>query len=584
MTQNHRSRVETTIASAQTREAIVRSEGRLAFLRTELAPETALVFCRGQLDYWVYDPHALSRGRCRLKVTVSGQTLFSGSVNLDSLQTRRRLARSEIAPKTPLETADAIESDLMLLSDMARQQWAEQLGGKSAEGYVMTAGEEQEAMTLAKDPMLLERLDDILGRLGLVGEHRNRIIVYLALVSRVLMDPVSVMMRGESAAGKSYLVKTVLSLMPAEAYEELTEATAKSFYYLPDDCLRHRFVVICEQPGSEAADYTIRVLQSEGKIVIQTTVKDPRTGNFKTQKKTLLGPVGFITTTTRATINFENDTRLLPLYVDETEQQTKRIIMAYASGLENRQSTTSPQEILLWQNLQRCLRPNLGIIIPFASRIAEDFPTAAQRVRRDFARTMALLSTIALLCQHQRNIKTDEQGEYIEATIGDYAIARFLLEGPMQRAISDLNPRSIRILNHCIINRTDNTTVVDQLGIIVEHGPRPQEFTYTDLARAMHWRRSTVQKWIEPLVENGYLQMTEDTKSGGRGRKNRYVLNSSPENLQVFTDLGILSNWLPPTAWRSWPSSDDGLAALVGLWATVASSDDASEEDKGCEI
>lgn len=573
------------IASAQSREAIVRSEGRLVFLRAEASPEAAMVFCRGPIDYWVYDPHSLSRGRCRLKVTASNQTLFSGSVNLDSLQTRRRLARSEIAPKTPGETAEAIENDLMLLSDMARQQWAEMLSGTQAtEGYVMTAEEEQQAMTLAKDPALLDRLDKMLGRLGLVGEHRNRIIIYLALTSRRLADPVSVMMRGESAAGKSYLVKTVLVLMPTEAYEELTEATAKSFYYLPDDALKHRFVIIFEQPGGEAADYTIRSLQSEQKLIIQTTIKDPKTGNFKTQKKELQGPVGFITTTTKATINFENDTRLLPLYTDETAEQTQRIILAYALTLESRQLPVSQSEIHLWQNFQRCLRPNLTVVIPFASRVAEAFPTAAQRVRRDFSRTMALLSVIALLHQHQRVVKVDDQGEYIEATLADYAIARFLLEGPLQRAISEFSPRSISILNHCLVNRTDNTTIVDDLGLVVAQGPRPREFTYADIAQAMHWRRSTVQKWIEPLVDNAYLLAVEDTKSGGRGRKNRYIVNTSPEKIRVLVDLQVLSDWLPPTAWRAWPQSDDGLASLVGLWATVASSTDAPEEEEGYEF
>ena len=50
---------------------------------------------------------------------------------------------------------------------------------------------------------------------GLVGEEQTAKTVYLAITSRLLDKPVSVGMKGHSASGKSYTVKTVTKLLPA---------------------------------------------------------------------------------------------------------------------------------------------------------------------------------------------------------------------------------------------------------------------------------------------------------------------------------------------------------------------------------
>ena len=52
---------------------------------------------------------------------------------------------------------------------------------------------------------------------GLVGEETNKLICYLACVSRLLPRPLSVLIQSSSAAGKTALLEATLQLMPPEA-------------------------------------------------------------------------------------------------------------------------------------------------------------------------------------------------------------------------------------------------------------------------------------------------------------------------------------------------------------------------------
>ena len=57
------------------------------------------------------------------------------------------------------------------------------------------------AMALLKDPALLDRVSSDLEACGLVGEHTNKLVAYLAAVSRKLSKPLAIIVQSSSAAG-----------------------------------------------------------------------------------------------------------------------------------------------------------------------------------------------------------------------------------------------------------------------------------------------------------------------------------------------------------------------------------------------
>ena len=177
----------------------------------------------------------------------------------------------------------------------------------------------------------------------------------------------------------------------------------------------------------------------------------PNTGRMETQEYTVEGPVMLFLTTTSYDIDEELQNRCLTLSVCEDRSQTQAIHdiqrkRQTLDGLLANENRTAIQT--LHQNAQRLLKPLL-----VANNYAEElnFRSDRTRTRRDHAKYLALIRVIALLHQHQREIKTvDHQGEtiqYIEATREDIAKADDLAAAVMARSYEELPERTQFVLN-----------------------------------------------------------------------------------------------------------------------------------------
>src|SRR5262249_36426104 len=132
----------------------------------------------------------------------------------------------------------------------------------------------EQCSSLACKANILEELDEGLSRLGLVGERRAAKLIYLAVTSRLLDKPVSMIVKGPSSGGKSFVVETTLKFFPSPAFHSLTAMSARALAY-SNEPLQHRHLVIYEAAGmaSDFATYLIRSLLSEGCIRYETVEK-----------------------------------------------------------------------------------------------------------------------------------------------------------------------------------------------------------------------------------------------------------------------------------------------------------------------
>lgn len=73
-----------------------------------------------------------------------------------------------------------------------------------AELAKMTDDVKAEAEAMLRDPKLLERVSADIEAIGVVGEKKNRLLLYLAGTSSQLARPISVIVRGGSSSGKSF--------------------------------------------------------------------------------------------------------------------------------------------------------------------------------------------------------------------------------------------------------------------------------------------------------------------------------------------------------------------------------------------
>jgi hypothetical protein len=127
-------------------------------------------------------------------------------------------------------------------------------------------------------------------KLGLIGEATNKLMGYLTMTSRRMPDPLALLILSGSGAGKSLLQDAVLRLCPEEDLIKLTSLSDRALFYKGEDSLRHKVLAVEEVAGAEGACYAIRNLISAKKLVIETTVKNPMTGQLTTQTNTVYGP------------------------------------------------------------------------------------------------------------------------------------------------------------------------------------------------------------------------------------------------------------------------------------------------------
>ncbi|MBK7591931.1 MAG: hypothetical protein IPI27_11740 [Betaproteobacteria bacterium] len=230
---------------------------------------------------------------------------------------------------------------------------------------------------IAERPRILEAFADAYRTAGAVGEERNAKLLYLALTSRFLPRPVSVVVKG-SFRGKSFSVETVLRFFPAEAVYSVTAISDRALAYTEAE-LKHRFLVIYEAAGmmGEFASYLIRSLLSEGRIVYEMVER--QSSGLVPRRIEKEGPTGLIVTTTAVRLHPENETRLLSLHVTDTRAQTREVMRAIAH------STRADFEPAPWIALQQWIaRGEHRVEIPFAPALAERIPPIAVRLRRDF--------------------------------------------------------------------------------------------------------------------------------------------------------------------------------------------------------
>ncbi len=381
----------------------------------------------------------------------------------------------------------------------------------------LSEAETLDAMTLLQAPDLLDRILADFAACGLVGEDTNKLVGYLAAVSRKLDAPLAVVVQSSSAAGKSSLMDAVLAFVPEEERVKYSAMTGQSLFYMGETKLKHKILAIAEEEGASRASYALKLLQSEGELTMASTGKDPVTGNLITQQYRVEGPVMIFLTTTAIEIDEELLNRCIVLSVDEGRAQTEAIHKLQRqkrtlAGMVRKQA----KAVILntHRNAQRLLRP-LAVVNPYADQLT--FLSDKTRTRRDHDKYLTLIDTIALLHQYQRPHKTVQEAgqtiEYIEVTREDIAQANVLAHEVLGRSLDDLSPQT-----RCMLLLVDQMVKVSEKS---QQLPRCEiRFSRKTVRDYTGWSDFQIKTHMQKLTELEYLL----PHRGGRGQCFEYEL------------------------------------------------------------
>jgi hypothetical protein len=338
---------------------------------------------------------------------------------------------------------------LLRLEELQEENIRKTLAPK-VQPVVLTEQETAQAMDLLRDPDLLGRILRDFDRLGIVGEEGNKLVGYVAAISRKLDQPLAVVIQSSSAAGKSSLMEAILALVPPEDRLKYAAMTPQSVYYLGATDLRHKVLAVLEDQGAEKVAYALKILQSEGELNIASTGKEAATGRLVTHEYKVQGPVALFFTTTAVQVDEELLNRCIVLSVSEDREQTRAIhrLQRHRQTLQGLVGRDERDEVCrLHQNAQRLLRPLL-VANPFAPQLT--FMDGRTRSRRDHAKYLTLIRAIALLRQYQREVKTTvlrgEAVPYIEATADDITVANKLADHVFGRALDEIPAHTRAVL------------------------------------------------------------------------------------------------------------------------------------------
>ena len=475
---------------------------------------------------------SLARGRMQVNVKVSGVNVrgeyryHGDTFDMESAQRRAafiKQAAYELAVKE-----EAMHSDVGRLWAVLQDKQRERIGKALApaeEAATMTDAEQAAAMELLRDPRLLDRVLEDFERCGAVGEEANKKVSYLAAVSRLLSKPLVVVVQSSSAAGKSSLMEAVLDFMPEEQREEYSAMTGQALYYMGQKNLKHKILAVAEEEGASRAAYALKLLQSEGKLKIASTGKDPVNGKMVTHEYLVEGPVMIFLTTTQD-VDEELLNRCLVLTVNEEQEQTRAIHRKQreAQTIEGLWARRARSKVVrLHRNAQRLLKP-IEVVNEHALSMP-DFPDAVTRTRRDQMKLLTLIQTIALLHQHQREVKTSTRGgdtfEYIEATEEDVKLAHTLIRQVLGPSLDELKPHGRRLLV-----AIDAMVTAESERLQIERNKVC--FTRRTVRQYTRWGDTQLRHHMKHLEEMEYLAV----KRGGNGQTFVYQLAVDLEGIR----------------------------------------------------
>ena len=224
-------------------------------------------------------------------------------VHLDTLDLFKARSRTSFIKATATELFtdnDVIKRDIgtMLLQLEQLQHERIEAATQSQKLVEPTANEKRTAMKLLNDPQLIDRILADFDTCGLAGEETNKLVCYLACVSRRLDNPLALLIQSGSAAGKTTLMDAALSFVPDEEQIRYSAMTGQSLYYMGETNMKHKILAISEEEGVAQASYALKLLQSDGKLTIAAVGKGNNGGRQSTETHSVEGPVMMFLTTT----------------------------------------------------------------------------------------------------------------------------------------------------------------------------------------------------------------------------------------------------------------------------------------------
>ncbi|MEI6349092.1 MAG: CHC2 zinc finger domain-containing protein [Bacteroidota bacterium] len=345
----------------------------------------------------------------------------------------------------------------------------------------------QNAYDFLKRKNLLHNLNKEIGKAGIVGEENSRLLLFLITISYLNKQPLHALVQGTSGSGKTHMISRIADMMPQEDVLRFTRITESSLYNWGEYDLYEKIIIIEDLDGlKEDALYALREFISNQVLRSSVTIKDKK-GNNKSTKKEVKGQFSSLSATTKGESYEDNMSRSFLLAVDESKEQTKRII-----SYQNRRNAgeIDPQEqhktIGFIQQVVRNLK-HYEVINPYATQL--HLPDKVHKVRRLNEMYQSVIKQVTILNQYQRKVTSDN---------------RLITE------IEDIE-QATGVLFESIILKVDELdgSLRQFFERLKKHVKQEnQEFILRDVRQELNVSKTQIFRYVQTLLELEYIKQT----------------------------------------------------------------------------
>ena len=475
-----------------------------------------------------------------LKVTLVIENSYRKSRNKLDLYEDKQIEKvcREVSERLDIR-ADLLEIDLFKLTDLL-ENYRETILLKNQEkmkkDFFITATEKEKCLSFLKAPNLIFRINQLIGKTGIIGEENNRLFLFVLASSYKMKDTLHALIQGSSGSGKTKLLSKTADLIPKEGCIKFTRVTESSFYNYKEDFFVNKLVCFEDLDGlKEEAYFAVRELQSNEILNSSTSIKDEN-GVIRGVQKTVKGPIASLSATTRGEIYEDNMSRIFLIAVDERKEQTQKIIKYQKEKATGKLNETEEKKTAKFiQNCIRLLKP-YKVINPYANKI--HLPDKVHKIRRLNELYLSFVKQITLLNQYQREHKiisnphslTASQSHIIYTTKADLQTANEIMFESIILKVDELDG-SLRQFYEQL-----KTHINKQIAIL-EIEARNYKFTQREIRQELNLSKTQLQRYLSDLIELEYLQ-----QSGFQNRGYNYKITYWDNIEKLRTEIANFLN------------------------------------------
>lgn len=337
---------------------------------------------------------------------------------------------------------------------------------------------------ILKQSDVLNEIGKLIEQSGIVGEENSRLLLFIIASSYKTKSPLHAIVQGSSGSGKTHLISKIADLIPQEDVLRFTRITESSLYNWGEYELVNKLLIIEDLDGlKEEAMFAMRELISNQRLSSSVSIKDKK-GNIKSTKKEVKGVFSSLSATTKGEIYEDNMSRSFLLAVDESQEQSRRIIeyqnKKYAGEIEPKHQDKARNQL---QQIVRNLK-SYEVINPYATKL--ELPEEVHKIRRLNEMFQSIVKQITIINQQNREVKNDKLITQIE----DLQQATEVLFESIILKVDELDGslRQFfeRLKKHLKIQEKD--------------------FTQREIRQAFNISKSQIHRYLQSLLELEYIR------------------------------------------------------------------------------